>query len=138
MKVLVPLKELKRVLPTRRIRELAVQHKTDARNQVRLPGAAVFVCLLDAVLNHGVVTQRLLEEIYEQRTGVHADHSSFGERLRRIPARVLRGALPGPAHAAGTAGECGGAESVAGALGRRNDRLALLEAALLGDLLRDT
>jgi hypothetical protein len=89
MKVLVPLKELKRVLPTRRIRELAVQHKTDARNQVRLPGAAVFVCLLDAVLNHGVVTQRLLEEIYEQRTGVHADHSSFGERLRRIPAQYF-------------------------------------------------
>lgn len=85
MAELVPLEELKRVLPDGLVQRLAVKHKTDARNQVRLPGAAVFVCLLDAVLNHGVVTQRLLEEIYTQRTGVRADHSSFGERLKQIP-----------------------------------------------------
>ncbi len=89
MKERVPLQELERVLPAWRVRELAVAHKTDACNQVRLPGSAVFVCLLDALLNHGVVTLRLLEEIYTQRTGVHADHSSFGVRLQQIPAEYF-------------------------------------------------
>lgn len=89
MAELVPLEKLKRVLPQGLLQHLAVEHKTDTCNQVRLPGAAVFVCLLDALLNHGVVTQRLLEEIYTQRTGVHADHSSFGERLKRIPAEYF-------------------------------------------------
>lgn len=85
MAELVPLDDLAGVLPEGLLQRLAVEHKTDARNQVRLPGAAVFVCLLDALLNYGVVTQRLLEEIYTQRTGVHADHSSFAERLKQIP-----------------------------------------------------
>jgi hypothetical protein len=89
MAELVPLRDLRRVLPKGLLQRLAVEHKTDARNQVRLPGSAVFVCLLDALLNHGVVTQRLLEEIYTQRTGVHADHSSFGERLKQIPAEYF-------------------------------------------------
>lgn len=89
MAELVPLKDLRRVLPKGLLQALAVEHKTDACNQVRLPGSAVFVCLLDAILNHGVVTQRLLEEIYTQRTGVHADHSSFGARLKQIPAEYF-------------------------------------------------
>ncbi|HEX8672445.1 MAG TPA: IS4 family transposase [Longimicrobium sp.] len=90
MKNRVPLEELKRVLPGAQLKRLALKHKTDACNQVRLPGSAVFVSLLDALLNHGVVTTRLLEELYEQRTGRSADHSSFAARLQKIPAEYFR------------------------------------------------
>ncbi len=77
----VSLQELERVLPARQVRKLAVKYGVDARNQHRLPGTTVFTCLLDSIMNHGVTTQRLLEEIHFQRTGTHADHSSFGQRL---------------------------------------------------------
>lgn len=80
----VDLGELERVLPSKQVRRLALKYNVDAQNQVRLPGTAVFTCLLDSLLNHGVVTQRLLEEIFEQRTGKRADHSSFGKRLAKI------------------------------------------------------
>lgn len=82
----VSLQELERVLPTREVSKLAVKYGVDARNQHRLPGTTVFTCLLDSVMNHGVTTQRLLEEIHFQRTGKHADHSSFGQRLSSISA----------------------------------------------------
>jgi transposase len=80
----VSLQELERVLPTRQLSKLAVKYRVDACNQHRLPGVAVFTCLLDSIMNHGVTTQRLLEEIHFQRTGTHADHSSFGKRLFNI------------------------------------------------------
>src|SRR3712207_3476011 len=82
----VDLAELERVLPSKQVRRLALKYKVDAQNQVRLPGTAVFTCLLDTLLNYGVVTQRLLEEIFEQHTGKTADHSSFGKRLAKINA----------------------------------------------------
>jgi Transposase DDE domain len=82
----VSLEELERVLPARQVSQLAVKYGVDARNQYRLPGTSVFTCLLDSIMNHGVTTQRLLEEIHYQRTGTHADHSSFGHRLTSIPA----------------------------------------------------
>lgn len=81
----VRLEELERVLPTGLVKKLAIRHKVDAHNQIRLRGTVVFTCLLDAVVNFGVVTQRLLEEIHGQRIGTHADHSSFGRRLAKIP-----------------------------------------------------
>jgi hypothetical protein len=77
----VSLEELERVLPAREVSKLAVKYGVDARNQHRLPGLTVFTCLLDSIMNHGVTTQRLLEEIHFQRIGTHADHSSFGQRL---------------------------------------------------------
>ena len=80
----VRLTELERVLPTKQLSRLAVKYEVDAQNQVRLPGTVVFTCLLDTILNHGAVTQRLLEEIYHQRTGLETDHSSFGKRLASI------------------------------------------------------
>jgi hypothetical protein len=86
----VDLAELERVLPSKQVARLALKYKVDAQNQVRLPGVAVFTCLLDAILNHGVVTQRLLEETYEQRTGKKADHSSFGKRLPVINAEYFQ------------------------------------------------
>lgn len=82
----VSLEELERVLPARQVSELAVKYGVDARNQTRLPGTAVFTCLLDSILNHGVTTQRMLEDILFQRTGTRADHSSFGQRLTNISA----------------------------------------------------
>ena len=80
----VRLEELERVLSSGQLRRLGVKHAVDAQNQIRLPGMVVFTCLLDAILNHGAVTQRLLEEIYHQRTGLETDHSSFGKRLASI------------------------------------------------------
>src|SRR5207237_972265 len=56
----------------------------DAPNQVRLPGVVVFGCLLNTMANHSLVTQRLLEATFTQRTGQPTDHSSFGKRLSRI------------------------------------------------------
>lgn len=81
----VRLEELERVLPMSLVRKLAIRHKVDKHNQIRLRGTVVFTCLLDAVTNFGVVTLRLLEEIHGQRIGTHADHSSFGDRLKKIP-----------------------------------------------------
>ena len=86
----VKLADLERVLSSKEVQQLALTCRVDARNQVRLPGTAVFTCLLDALLNHGVVTQRLLEEIFEQRTGQKADHSSFGKRLAGIDAAYFQ------------------------------------------------
>jgi transposase len=82
---MITLKKLKPLLPTERLNKLAIEHRVNARNQIRLPGEAVFVCLLNGLLNHEELTQRVLEETYTQMTGQHADHSSFGKRLERIP-----------------------------------------------------
>lgn len=82
---MITLKQLMPLLPTERLKKLAIEHKVNARNQIRLPGEAVFVCLLNGLLNHEELTQRVLEETYTEMTGQHADHSSFGKRLERIP-----------------------------------------------------
>lgn len=79
----VSLEELERVLPAWEVSKLAVKYGVDAHNQHRLPGATVFTCLLDSIMNHGMTTQRLLEDLYFQRTGISADHSRFGQRLSR-------------------------------------------------------
>lgn len=85
---MVALEKLLALLPPALLGRLALEHKVDARNQVRLTGSTVFVCLLNGLVNHGDLTQRLLEEIYQQRfaprTGHRADHSSFGKRLATI------------------------------------------------------
>jgi hypothetical protein len=86
----VSLTELERVLPAKQVSKLAVKYGVDAHNQHRLPGTTVFTCLLDSIVNHGVVTQRLLEEIHHQRIGTHADHSSFGQRLTSIPVAYFK------------------------------------------------
>lgn len=83
---MVTLNQLKPLLSTERLKKLAIAHKVNARNQIRLPGEAVFICLLNGLLNHEELTQRVLEETYTKQTGQHADHSSFGKRLKRLPA----------------------------------------------------
>ena len=74
------------LLSKKRLDKLALKHQVDARNQIRLPGQAVFVCLLNGLLNQEQLTLRLLEETYTKMTNQHADHSSFGKRLASIPA----------------------------------------------------
>ncbi len=85
---MIALEKLLALLPPALLGRLALEHKVDARNQVRLTGSTVFVCLLNGLVNHGDLTQRLLEEIYQERfapqTRQTADHSSFGKRLGSI------------------------------------------------------
>jgi hypothetical protein len=42
------------------------------------------------MLNHGEVSLRVLEETYQRRTGLTADHSSFGKRLGTISPQYFR------------------------------------------------
>lgn len=72
------------LLPPTLLDRLALQYGVNAVNQIRLTGQTVFVCLLNALANHPLLTQRLLEETYQQLHGQHADHSSFGKRLERL------------------------------------------------------
>lgn len=80
----VPQERIDALLPAPILEELALNHKVDAKNQIRLPGKLVFLCLLHNLLHHQDVTQRLLEETYLQKVGRRADHSSFGARLATI------------------------------------------------------
>ncbi len=100
---MIALDKLLALLPPGLLERLALEHKVDAKNQVRLRGSTVFVCLLNGLLHHSDLTQRLLEEIYQQqyqpktegaktegaktegaKTTHTADHSSFGKRLATI------------------------------------------------------
>ncbi len=85
---MIALEKLLSLLPPALLQQLALEHNVDARNQVRLPGSTVFVCLLNGLVNHNDLTLRLLEDIYQQRFAPHtrnkADHSSFGQRLATI------------------------------------------------------
>jgi len=83
---MITFKKLMPLLTSKRLGKLALKHQVDARNQIRLPGQAVFACLLNGLLNQEELTLRLLEEIYTKMTHQHADHSSFGKRLKSIPA----------------------------------------------------
>ena len=83
---MIALGKLLALLPPGLLDHLAAEHKADARNQVRLPGGTVFVCLLDGLLNHGDLTLRLLEDIFQRRIGRTRDHSSFGKRRAAVNA----------------------------------------------------
>ena len=82
---MITIKSLMPLLSTKRLETLALKHQVDAKNQIRLPGTAVFVCLLNGLLNQEELTLRLLEETFTKMTGQHADHSSFGKRLKSLP-----------------------------------------------------
>jgi hypothetical protein len=81
----IPLERLLDLIPLELLDRFAVQYTVNAVNQIRLTGQVVFLCLLNALLNHPKLTQRMLEETFEQLTGKTADHSSFGKRLATIP-----------------------------------------------------
>src|SRR5947208_3337179 len=81
---MVAYEEFAPLVPKSLLDRLAVSLGVNAPNQVRLPGQTVFVCLLNNLANHPVVTQRLLEETATELTGHSIDHSSFGKRLARL------------------------------------------------------
>ena len=83
---MVSLEKLNEILPSARLQELGITYQVDKKNQIRLPGKTVFLCLLHGLLHHKEITQRLLEETYVQLTGNTVDHSSFGKRLNVISA----------------------------------------------------
>jgi len=73
--------------------KLAIEYSVNAKNHVKLPGQAVFLCLLNGLFNHPELTQRMLEEQYERLTGQSCDHSSFGKRLSTMDSDYIYGIL---------------------------------------------
>ena len=88
---MIPLDHLLDLLPSKRLDRLAIRFAVNKVNQVKLSGQTVFLCLLNALVNHPVVTQRLLKATYEQRTGQSVDHSSFSKRLATINPEYFEG-----------------------------------------------
>ncbi len=81
---MVPLAELHRLVPSILLERLALAYRVDRVNQIRLRGQTVFVCLLNTLLNHAIVTQRLLQETFRRVTGKSVHYSSFSYRLAQI------------------------------------------------------
>ena len=73
--------------------KLAIEYGVNARNHVKLPGQAVFLCLLNGLLNHPELSQRMLEEQYKKLTGRSCDHSSFGKRLSAMNSDYVQAIL---------------------------------------------
>jgi hypothetical protein len=87
---MIPDQRLFDLLPTKLLDRLAVKFRVNKVNQVKLSGQSVFLCLLNTLLRHPAVTQRLLEAQYLKLTGQTADHSSFGKRLVTIDPEYFR------------------------------------------------
>jgi hypothetical protein len=81
---MIPLDQLFELFPAKRLDRLALLFRVNKVNQIRLPGQTVFLCLLNALVNHPVVSQRILKATYEQVTGQTVDHSSFSKRLATV------------------------------------------------------
>ena len=82
---MLSLKSLYAFVPPERLAALACKHQVDANHAVKLSGPVLFLCLLNGLLNHPELTQRLLEETYHQQTGQTLDHSTFGKCLGKMP-----------------------------------------------------
>lgn len=87
---MIPVERLFDLLPAKLLDRLAVKFRVNKVNQVKLTGQTVFLCLLNTLLRHPAVTQRLLEAQYLKLTGQTADHSSFGKRLVTIDPEYFR------------------------------------------------
>jgi transposase len=81
---MISLRHFNKLIPMRLLNSLAITYRVNAVNQVRLPGQSVFLCILNGILNHPKLTQRMLEEEYTRQTKQTCDHSSFGKRLASI------------------------------------------------------
>jgi hypothetical protein len=81
---MIPVKELLELFPPELLDRLAIALGVNAPNQIRLTGQAVFVCLLNGLVNHPLLTQQLLAEHYEQFTGQSVDRSSFSKRFDQL------------------------------------------------------
>src|SRR5690349_3615375 len=82
---MIPLEALFELLPPSQLERLAVQYDIDSAHSVKLSGPAVFLCVLNGLLHHEELSQRLLEETYHHYTGQTVDHSSFSYALGRLP-----------------------------------------------------
>lgn len=88
---MIPLDHLLDLFPARLLDGLAVRFRINKVNQIKLPGQTVFLCLLNTLINHPVVSQRLLKATYEQVTGQTVDHSSFSKRLATVDPAYFEG-----------------------------------------------
>ncbi len=82
---MLSLKHLYAFLPPQRLEALACRHQVDADHSIKLSGPVLFLCLLNGLLHHPELSQRLLEETYHQQTGDTLDHSTFGKCLAKVP-----------------------------------------------------
>lgn len=85
--------KFKSLIPASVLNALALEYKLNAKNQVKLPGQLVFLCLLNGILNHPELSLRMLEEHYKKITGKNCDHSSFGKRLAMLNPDYFRAIL---------------------------------------------
>ena len=81
---MIPLKRLLELLPPPQLERLAATYELDSTHTIKLSGPTMLVCLLNGLLHHPELTQRLLEETYQKQTGQSVDHSSFGKALARM------------------------------------------------------
>ena len=90
---MIPVDELLALMPAERLDQLALACRVNAPNQIRLSGQTVFVCLLNCLVNHPMLTQRLFEETFTSLTGQATDHTSFGKRLKSIDPHFFEAAF---------------------------------------------
>lgn len=90
---MISLAQFNELIPAHLLEALALEYKVDAPNQIRLTGQAVFLCILNGLVNHPELTQRILEEEYTRQTGVTCDHSTFGKRIAKINPDFFRAIL---------------------------------------------
>ena len=81
---MIPLDHLLDLFPSKLLARLAVRFRVNQVNQIKLPGQTVCLCLLNTLVNHPVVSQRLLKATDEKVTGQTVDHSSFSKRLATV------------------------------------------------------
>lgn len=87
---MISLSKFKSLIPAQLIDKLAIEYTVNADNHIRLPGQTLFLCLLNGILNHMSLTQRMLEEQYKKMTGKYCDHSSIGKRIASIDADFFK------------------------------------------------
>jgi Transposase DDE domain len=78
---MIPVAHLLDLIPAQFLDLLATALSVNKVNHTKLPGQTVFLYLLNCLVNHPVVSQRILETVAEEVTGQTVDHSSFGKRL---------------------------------------------------------
>lgn len=87
---MIALDELLDLLPASLLRGLEARFQLDSKNQVKLTGSALAICLLNSLLNHPLVTQRLLEETFRRKTGQPVHYSGIGRALGRVEPSYFR------------------------------------------------
>src|SRR6266446_7803315 len=87
---MIALKKLLGLLPASLLHHLEVRYQLTSEHQAKLTGETLFVCLLNNLVNHPLVTQRLLKETFAHKTGQQIDHSGIGRALSKVPPDYFR------------------------------------------------